>query len=51
MLTSTFQPTPGYYLQSSLLSTLPMKASKIDLFEISLVAYKLLSKKKNYKTL
>ena len=50
MLASTFQLTfisrPSK--QSSLLSTLLAKAPKIDLFEISTIAYDLLSKKKNY---
>ena len=50
MLAGTFQPTSGYRPRSSLLSTLPVKAPKIDLFEISAVAYKLLSKKKNHET-
>ena len=49
-LVGTFQPTfiSGPNKQSSLLSTLPAKAPKIDLFEISAVVYKLLSKKKDH---
>ncbi len=50
MLTGTFQPTftSGPSKQSSLLSTLPIKAPKIDLFEISAIAYDLLSKKTSH---
>jgi hypothetical protein len=50
MLIGTFQTTftSRYYKRSSSLSTLPTKTPKIDLFEISAVAYDLLSKKKNY---
>jgi hypothetical protein len=50
MLTDEFQPTLKYCQQSSVISSVPAKASKIDLFEISAVVYRLLSKKKNYKT-
>jgi hypothetical protein len=50
MLANEFQPTLKYCQQSSVISLLLAKASKIDLFKISTVAYKLLSKKKNYKT-
>ena len=52
MLISTFQPTftsePNK--QSSLLSTLLIKALIINLFEISAIAYNLLSKKRDYNT-
>jgi hypothetical protein len=50
MLANEFQPTPKYCQQSSVISPLPAKASDIDLFEISAVAYKLLSRRKNHKT-
>jgi hypothetical protein len=50
MLAGVFQPTPKYCQQSSVTSPLPAKAFEIDLFEISAVAYRLLSKKKNHKT-
>jgi hypothetical protein len=50
ILAGVFQPTPKYCQRSSVTSPLPAKASKINLFKISAVAYKLLSKKKNYKT-
>jgi hypothetical protein len=50
MLANEFQPTPKYCQQSSVISLLPAKAFNIDLFEISTVAYKLLSKRKNHKT-
>jgi hypothetical protein len=50
MLANKFQPTPKYYQQSSVISLLPTKASNINLFEISAVTYKLLSRKKNHKT-
>jgi hypothetical protein len=49
MLANKFQPTPKYYQQSSVISFLSAKASEINLFKISAIAYKLLSKKKNYK--
>jgi hypothetical protein len=50
MLADKFQPTPKYCQQSSVISLLLIKASKINLFKISVIAYKLLNKKKNYKT-
>jgi hypothetical protein len=50
MLTDEFQPTPKYCQQSSVISLLPEKASNINLFEISAVTYRLLSKRKNHKT-
>jgi hypothetical protein len=50
MLAGVFQPTPKYCQQSSVTSLPPVKASEINLFKISAVAYKLLSRKKNHKT-
>jgi hypothetical protein len=50
MLTSVFQATPKYYQRSSVTSPLLTKASEINLFEISTIAYRLLSRKKNHKT-
>jgi hypothetical protein len=50
MLASVFQPTPKYCQQSSVTSPLPEKASEINLFKISVIAYRLLSRKKNHKT-
>jgi hypothetical protein len=50
ILANEFQLTPKYCQQSFVISLLPTKASEIDLFKISIVTYKLLSKKKNYKT-
>jgi hypothetical protein len=50
MLDNKFQPTPKYCQRSSAISLLPAKASNIDLFEISTVAYKLLSRRKNHET-
>jgi hypothetical protein len=50
MLAGVFQPTPKYCQQSFVTSPPPAKASEINLFKISVVAYKLLSKKKNPKT-
>jgi hypothetical protein len=50
MLAGVFQPTPKYCQQSSVTSPLPAKASEIDFFKISTVAYKLLSRKKNHET-
>jgi hypothetical protein len=50
MLADEFQPTPKYCQQSSVISLLPVKAFEINLFKISAVVYKLLSKKKNYET-
>jgi hypothetical protein len=50
MLAGVFQPTPKYCQRSSVTSPLPAKASEIDLFKISVVAYELLSRKKNHET-
>jgi hypothetical protein len=50
MLADEFQPTPKYYQQSFVISLLLTKAFNINLFEISAIAYKLLSKRKNHKT-
>jgi hypothetical protein len=50
MLADEFQPTPKYCQRSSVISLLPAKASDIDLFEISAVAYRLLSRRKNHET-
>jgi hypothetical protein len=50
MLDDKFQPTPKYCQRSSVISPLPAKASDINLFEISAVAYRLLSRRKNHKT-
>jgi hypothetical protein len=50
ILASVFQPTSKYCQQSSVTSPLPAKASEINLFKISAIVYKLLSRKKNHKT-
>jgi hypothetical protein len=50
MFANKFQSTPKYYQQSFVISLLPAKAFNIDLFKISIVIYKLLSKRKNHKT-
>jgi hypothetical protein len=50
MLAGVFQPTPKYCQQSFVTSSLPAKASEINFFKISVITYKLLSKKKNHKT-
>jgi hypothetical protein len=50
MFTNKFQPTLKYCQQSFVISPLLAKASNIDLFEISVVAYRLLSKRKNHET-
>jgi hypothetical protein len=50
MLAGVFQPTPKYCQRSFIISPLPAKASEIDLFKISAVAYRLLSKRKNHET-
>jgi hypothetical protein len=50
MLADVFQPTPKYYQRSFVTSPLLTKAFEINLFKISVIAYKLLSKKKNHKT-
>jgi hypothetical protein len=50
MLNNKFQPTPKYCQQSSAISLLLAKASDINLFKISVVVYKLLSRRKNHKT-
>jgi hypothetical protein len=50
MLDDKFQLTPKYCQRSSVISPLPAKASDINLFEISVVTYRLLSRRKNHKT-
>jgi hypothetical protein len=50
MLAGVFQPTPKYCQRSFVTSPPLTKASEIDLFEISVVAYGLLSRKKNHET-
>jgi hypothetical protein len=50
MFANEFQPTPKYCQQSLAISPLLVKAFEINLFKISTVVYKLLSKKKNHKT-
>jgi hypothetical protein len=50
ILAGVFQLTPKYCQQSFVTSPLPVKAFKINLFKISAVVYKLLSRKKNHKT-
>jgi hypothetical protein len=50
MLAGVFQPTPKYCQQSSVTSPLLIKAFEINLSKISVIIYKLLSKKKNHKT-
>jgi hypothetical protein len=50
MLAGVFQLTPKYCQRSSVTSPPPAKASEINLFEISAVAYRLLSRKKNHET-
>jgi hypothetical protein len=50
MFNNKFQPTPKYCQQSSAISPLPTKASNINLFKISAIIYKLLSRRKNHKT-
>jgi hypothetical protein len=50
MFTNEFQLTPKYYQQSFVISLLLIKAFNIDLFKISVIVYKLLSKRKNHKT-
>jgi hypothetical protein len=50
MFTSVFQLTSKYYQQSFVTSPLLIKAFEINLFKISVIIYKLLSKKKNHKT-
>jgi hypothetical protein len=50
MLAGVFQPTPKYCQQSSVTSPLLKKAFEINLFKISTITYKLLSRKKNHKT-
>jgi hypothetical protein len=50
MLANEFQPTPKYCQRSSVISPLPAKASNINLFKISAVVYRLLSRRKNHKT-
>jgi hypothetical protein len=50
MFDNKFQPTPKYCQQSSVISLLPTKAFDINLFKISVVVYRLLSKRKDHKT-
>jgi hypothetical protein len=50
MLANKFQPTLKYCQQSSVISPLPAKAFNINLFEISAVVYRLLSRRKNHET-
>jgi hypothetical protein len=50
ILANEFQPTSKYCQQSSVISPLPAKAFNINLFEISAVAYRLLSRRKNHET-
>jgi hypothetical protein len=50
MFVDEFQSTPKYCQQSFVISLLPAKAFNINLFEISVVAYRLLSRRKNHKT-
>jgi hypothetical protein len=50
MFINKFQPTPKYCQQSFVISLLLIKASNINLFKISVIIYKLLSKRKNHKT-
>jgi hypothetical protein len=50
MLADEFQLTPKYCQRSSVISPLPVKAFNINLFKISAVIYRLLSKRKNHKT-
>jgi hypothetical protein len=50
MFAGVFQPTPKYCQRSSVTSLPPAKAFEIDLFKISAVAHKLLSRKKNHET-
>jgi hypothetical protein len=50
MLADEFQPTPKYCQRSFVISPLPAKAFDINLFEISVVVYRLLSRRKNHET-
>jgi hypothetical protein len=50
MFVNEFQSTPKYCQQSFVISPMPVKAFNINLFEISVVAYRLLSRRKNHKT-
>jgi hypothetical protein len=50
MLANKFQLTLKYYQQSSVISPLPAKAFNINLFKISIITYRLLSRRKNHKT-
>jgi hypothetical protein len=50
MLVNEFQLTLKYCQQSFVISPLSAKAFNINLFKISVIAYKLLSKRKNHKT-
>jgi hypothetical protein len=51
MLADEFQQTPKYCQRSPVISPVSAKASEINLFKISAVAYRLLSKKKNHDNL
>jgi hypothetical protein len=50
MLADKFQLTLKYCQQSFVISPLLIKASDINLFEISAIAYRLLSRRKNHET-
>jgi hypothetical protein len=50
MFVNEFQLTFKYCQQSSVISLLLIKAFNIDLFKISVIVYKLLSKRKIHKT-
>jgi hypothetical protein len=50
MLADEFQLTPKYCQQSSVISLLLAKAFDINLFKISIIIYRLLSRRKNHKT-
>jgi hypothetical protein len=50
MFADEFQPTPKYCQRSFVISLLLIKAFEINLFKISVIIYKLLSRKKNHET-
>jgi hypothetical protein len=50
MFNDKFQPTSKDCQQSSVISSLLVKAFDINLFEISAVIYRLLSRRKNHET-
>jgi hypothetical protein len=50
MFTDEFQLTPKYCQRSFVISLLLIKAFNINLFKISIIIYRLLSKRKNHKT-